>query len=128
MNIDTDNSAPRFRFIPYRKHDILEMCLADKRLAGQEDDFRRLYSILINSFHFDFHQIIESLKDAYAPIDPDTDTLHYGHSHQSNDISFIDQLSKLMEKANYERISEADLNQAMNKSSLFKIRLHTIFF
>jgi hypothetical protein len=68
----TDN---KFRFIPFRKSDIVDMCQTDKQLAGQEADFHHLCSMLGSIFHFEFHQIIESLKDIYAPIDPDADTL-----------------------------------------------------
>ena len=35
--------------------------------------------------------------------------------------------AKCWKKANYERITQDDLNQAMNASSLFKIRLHVNF-
>lgn len=117
----------KFRFIPYRKHDIVEMCLADKQLQGREEEFRHLYNMLGSIFHFEFHQITESLKDAYAPIDPDSDTRDYENAQQLTELNFVDLLNGLLEKANYERVSENDLNQALNESSLFKIRLHVSF-
>ncbi len=126
QSIDNKN-----RFIPFRKHDIVEMCLQDNRLPGQEDLFRHLNYVLGSIFHFEFHKVIESLKDAYAPIDPDSDTRLYKHAKQQSDINpninLVELLQGLLEKANYKRVSEADLNQAMNKSSLFKIRLHVDF-
>jgi hypothetical protein len=117
----------KFRFIPYRKHDIVEMCLQENTLPGQEENFRHLYYMLGSIFHFEFHKIIESMKDAYAPIDPDADTRQYDNTQHLVDINFIDLLGGLLERANYERISQDDLNQAMNESSLFKIRLHVDF-
>ena len=120
-------SDKKYRFIPYRKHDIVEMCLQDKLLAGQEEKFRNLYYMLGSIFHFEFHQIIESMKDAYAAIDPDSDTRPYENTAHLVDINFVDLLGGLLEKANYERVTQDDLNQAMNKSSLFKIRLHVEF-
>lgn len=117
----------KFRFIPYRKHDIVDMCLQDNLLPGQEKNFRNLYRLLDRIFHFEFHQVIESLKDAYAPIDPDTDTRLYENAAHRADLSFEDLLGGLLEKANYERVSEADLNQSLIESSLFKIRLHVDF-
>ena len=39
----------------------------------------------------------------------------------------MDLLDELLEKANYERVSKADLNQALKQSPLFKIRLHVDF-
>ena len=61
------NPDDTYRFIPFRKRDVVEMCLQDAKLAGQEADFRQLYYMLSSIFHFEFHQIIESLKDNYAP-------------------------------------------------------------
>jgi hypothetical protein len=117
----------KFRFIPYRKHDIVEMCLQDKLLPGQEENFRNLYHMLGSIFHFEFHKIIESLKDTYAPIDPDSDTRQYENAMHLADLNFVELLGDLLEKANYERVTEADLNRALNESSLFRIRLHVDF-
>jgi len=117
----------KFRFIPYRKHDIVEMCLQDMLLRGQDDDFRQLCHIIGSVFHFEFHQISESLKDSYAPIDPDADTRVYEKTARISSLNFTDLLRNLLQKANYEPISKADLNQALTESSLFKIRLQVNF-
>ena len=120
-------SDKNFRFIPYRKHDIVEMCLQDNLLCGQEKDFRQLYYMLSSIFHFEFHQIIESLKDVYAPVDPDSDTRLYKNTQRLTEMNLVELLGGLLEKANYERVTETALNQAMSKSSMFKIRLHVDF-
>jgi Protein of unknown function (DUF3754) len=117
----------KFRFIPYRKHDLVEMCLQEQRLKGEEKDFRQLYYMLSSIFHFDFHQIIESLKDCYAPVDPDSDTRPFTNPDHLTEADFSTLLDGLLEKANYQRITQADLNQALNESSLFKIRLQVNF-
>lgn len=118
-------------FIPYRTHDVVEMCLQDNLLPAQETQFRHLNDMLGSIYHFEFHKTIEALKDAYAPIDPDADTrLLAAAKHSSSlnsDVNLIELLQALLEKANYKRVSEVDLNQAMNKSSVFKIRLHVDF-
>ncbi len=117
----------KFRFIPYRKHDIVEMCLQDNLLPGQEEIFRKLYRILDSTFHFEFHQTLESLKDSYAPFDPDSDTRRYENAAVTSGAKFIDLLRDLLEKANYECITKEDIDQAMKEYSLFKIRLHVDF-
>ena len=117
----------QYRFIPYRKHDIVEMCLQDGKLVGQEDDLRQLYYMLSSIFHFEFHQILESLKDSYASVDPDADTHVFDNHRPLSDLSFVDLLNNLLEKANYERVTQEDLDAALNESSLFKIRLHVDF-
>lgn len=115
------------RFIPYRRRDIVEMCLQEDRLPALTDDFRQLSYMLDQIFHFEFHQVIEALKNAYADLDPDRDTRRPDIVHQPASQSFIKLLDGLLEKANYERVTESDLKQALAESSLFKIRLHVDF-
>lgn len=117
----------KYRFIPFRKHDIVEMCLQENKLVGKDDDFRQLYYMLSSIFHFEFHQIVESMKDSYASVDPDADTRDYDNPRPLSELSFIDLLHNLLEKANYERITQDDLDAALSESSLFKIRLHVDF-
>lgn len=117
----------RFRFIPYRKQDIVEMCLQEESPLRTENDFRQLCYMLDAIFHFEFHQSIESLKNSYAHIDPDADTRRPENIAHPTELNFVDLLRDLLEKANYESISKADLNRALNESSLFKIRLHVGF-
>ncbi len=103
------------------------MCLHDRKLETGTDDFRQLSYMLDQVFHFEFHQVIEALKHAYADIDPDADTRRPGFEASENTPSFVSLLDGLLEKANYERVTEADLNRALSESSLFKIRLHVDF-
>ncbi len=116
-----------YRYIPYRKHDLVEMCLQESALSGQEDAFRQLYSMLSSVYHFEFHQVVESLKDSYAPFDPDADTRKYDNPREPATLNFVELLEGVLEKANYEAISQVDLNQALNEASLFRIRLHVDF-
>jgi len=117
----------KFRFIPYRRQDIIEMCLQEVQLPDQEDDFRKLGHLLSHVFHFEFHHIIVSLQNSYASIDPDSDTREYAGANAPTGPEFVELLKTLLEKANYERITQEDLNQALNKSSMFRIRLHVGF-
>ncbi len=121
-----------FRFIPFRKQDLVEMCLQGAALqthglAGQEDDFRQLCTLLGSVYHFDFHKILERLKDSYAPLDPDADTRHYTGATEADSRTFVDMLGHLLDKANYEQVSQEDLNKALGESSLFKISLQVDF-
>lgn len=114
----------RFRFIPFRKHDIVEMCIQEGGLAGQEDDFRMVYRMLDNTFHFEFHRVIERLKDAYASVDPDAATKPYHNPKQPQEnTDFFKELRYLLEKANFESVTREELDLAIKESALFKIRL-----
>ena len=109
------------------------MCLRDDKPGEAQNEFRQLAHMLAQIFHFEFHGVLEALKDNYADLDPDADTRRVEIDSASEPGSeskpgqFVDLLDGLLEKANYERISEAELNQALTESSLFKIRLHVDF-
>lgn len=117
----------RLRFIPYRKHDIVEMCLRNQQSNINPQQFKKLCQMLSSIFHFEFYQVTESMKNIYASVNPDSDTRDIGLTDKSGNIEFVNLLGGLLEKANYERISEAELNRAMSEESLFKIRLHVDF-
>jgi hypothetical protein len=121
------NSDSKFRFIPFRRQDVIEMCLQDATAGQATADFRQLAHMLAQIFHFEFHGLLVALDDSYATLDPDLDTRRVDIANEREQIPFVNLLDGLLEKANYERISEAELNQALNESSLFKIRLHVDF-
>jgi hypothetical protein len=124
----TDTSTAKIsRFIPFRKTDVLEMCLHSSSLAEQEVPFRRFYHQLDRLLHYEFLGIIESLKDQYAPVDPDTDTRSSGLEPSATREPFADTLAQLIEQSNYNRISQQEIKQAFEQSSLFNIRLHVDF-
>ena len=123
----TSKQTKKFRFIPFRKHDLVEMIIQHGQLSGREKDFRHLYTMLSSVFHFEFHQVMESLKNSYVNIDPDADTRDYKNTQQLTETNFVELLAGVLNKANYNRITEADLNQALTESSLFNIRLHVDF-
>ena len=121
------DTKTNFRFIPFRRQDIIEMCLRDGEPGVSEGGFRQLAKMLAQLYHFEFHAIIEALKDAYADIDPDSDTRRPCPAAARQGQSFVELLDDLLVKANYERVSEDELNRALLESSLFKIRLQVDF-
>jgi hypothetical protein len=51
------------------------MCLAEGRLPDSAGSaFRDFCRILEASFHFEFHGVLERLKNRYSPFDPDAET------------------------------------------------------
>ncbi len=103
------------------------MCARELASGDECDDFRQFARMLGQIFHFEFHQTLEALKSTYAGIDPDADTRRPDFEPADSDESFVELLDGLLEAANYERISEAELNRALTESSLFKIRLQVDF-
>lgn len=123
----------REHFIPFRKTAIFQMCLEDGRLdATQHGEFGEFARILDAFFHYEYHARLESLKDSYAPFDPDRDTRmmseertaeHRAAAHEQ----FACTLREILERANYRRVSREEIDEAMVRESLFKLQLHIDF-
>jgi len=132
MKINSKNSAVADRFIPYRRSDIIEMCLADNGLAqDQIPAFQSFCEILCGIFHYEMHKSLETLKDCYAPFNPDKDTRIIQQINDNeveqhhNELEH--ELTSLLNLANFEQVSESEVNQALAEESLFKIKLHVDF-
>ncbi len=115
---------PLLRFIPFRRRDIVAMCLDEGALTpAQLDEFKRTAATIEAHFQQEFHQIKQALKDAYTTVDPDVDTRRSGVEAVDDD-----QLAALLEqvliRGNYERVTETELNRAFESASLFNIRLY----
>lgn len=121
------SSVPLLRFIPFRKTDIVDMCLTDGQLtAEQQEHFKVLAKRIEKHFHEEFHTHQEQLKNLYALHDPDADTrlLSIGAEQPDQKTKLVDVLADLLDKANYEVIDRAALQAALEKESMFKIRLY----
>ncbi len=69
------DDLPPLRFIPFRRADVLAMCLAgDGLTSGRAQQFIRASEIIEHHFREDFSRIKQELKDSYATLDPDADT------------------------------------------------------
>ncbi|MGB2741847.1 MAG: TMEM143 family protein [Cognaticolwellia sp.] len=119
------------RFIPYRKQDIIEMCLRELELDGSAASFRQFCDLLSNSLHVEYHQTLEALKNDYAPLDPNADTKQlepYTLEQKAQcQASFAERFAKVLNAANFEKITEQDLQDALTEESLFKVRLEVEF-
>ncbi|MCB1646270.1 MAG: DUF3754 domain-containing protein [Pseudomonadales bacterium] len=112
------------RFIPFRKKDLTDLCAREGLLAGSDAEaFGSFCQLLQSVYHFEFHRLLENLKDAYAPLNPNRDTRVINSEPGQVTTSFIDQLDHLLDRANYEKLTEAELQQAFSESSLFQLRV-----
>ena len=125
-------NAVNDRFIPFRKADLIEMGLQQGPLPETAAaDFRELCRLLEALLHFEYHQLLEKIKDAYAPFNPDADTRQLqsldAASLQAHQAAFVREMTTLLNAANFEAITAEDLRDALNEASLFKIRLSVDF-
>ena len=122
----------RNRFIPFRKADVIEMCINDSRLSKHDQNlFRQFCYILGSLIHFEFHHQVEMLKDCYSPFNPDADTrTTYDYSEQEKkklQKKLVEGLTAILNAANFQKITDTDLEEALKEESLFKIRLGVEF-
>ncbi len=119
------------RFIPYRKQDIVEMCLRELNFEDSALSFRQFCDLLSNSLHVEYHKTLELLKNDYAPFDPNADTKQlepYTPEQKAQcQASFAENFARVLNAANFEKITEQDLQDALTEESLFKVRLEVEF-
>jgi len=124
--------TPKQRFIPFQKNDIITLCTKEGSLNEQErEQFNDICELISSLFHFKFHRNLEALKHSYAPLNPDADTQTLfpisASDKQQREAQLIDELKHLLDAANFEEITRADLDRALLEESLFKIRLQVDF-
>jgi hypothetical protein len=120
------------RFIPFRKADVIQMCIKDLRLTDAEViEFRQFCQILEALFHFEFHDRLEKLKTCYGPFNPDADTrkvFRYSEAEKKDlQKQLVSEMTAVLNAANFEKITAEDLQQALAEESLFQIRLEVDF-
>jgi len=94
---------------------------------GQQQQFREFCRLLQSVYHFEYHHRLESLKDAYAPLNPDRDTIRLASPVEEDEMEFVGLLESLLNRANYEKLTDAELKSAMEEASLFQLRIHIDF-
>ena len=116
---------PRLRFIPFRRTDLVQMCLSLERLdAEQKFAFDAGLQRIEGYFHQEFRQLKQELKHAYGPLDPDADTRvveEFRDGQASDRLAIL--LEQVLDRANYERVTRTQLEQALNSASLFNLKL-----
>ncbi len=122
----------REHFIPVRKTDLVELLCRDPALSAAEvDTFRLLCRRLDATLHCEYHARLEDLKDAYAHFDPDSDTEPLepfsGEDRERQIRLLFERFISLLERANFVRLSRADVARAMQSASDWGINLEVNF-
>lgn len=129
LSLPTHN---REHFVPLRSTDLVELlCRRAEITAADRNAFRNLARLLSATFHFQFHHELEELKDAYAPFDPDRDTVEApgagGSTREKQLDALFGRFGSLLERANFKRLSEQELNSALAGRSDWGLNLEVDF-
>ena len=117
-------------FIPFHRADLIRLASTDPRLPeDQRPAFTAACTLITQLFHHEFHQRLEQLKEAFAPLDPNSEARPIpGEVAASKDESrtrLWASFRELLTRANFTAVSDAELQHALNAESVFDVKLHT---
>ena len=121
------NDSPGEHFIPYRRIDVINMCLGDGGLPSeQHGSFRELCEILTAYLHFEFRGHADAVREHYAWFDPDRDTrsLDPPGSLATHEEEVVKLLGTLAERANYFVVTEDRIREAFEAVTLIDLSTH----
>jgi len=114
-------------YIPVRKAELVELLASQAELPAEErSDFRQFCRLLESIYHHEYRAQLEALKNAYAPFDPDSDTQSSAVSPpaQAGQVdALFDKFVWLLERANFVRLSRADISAALGAASEWGLKL-----
>jgi hypothetical protein len=124
--------ADREHYIPLRVSDLVDLLCGDKGVSRQDaDTFRQFCRLVTATYHFEYYQRLEELKDEYAPFDPDSVTATVKPLSQDQKQKRLDGLfdrfTWLMERANFKRLDRKAIEAAMEEVSDWGINMHIDF-
>lgn len=120
------------RFIPFRRADIVDELVGEEGLQPAERDRLRAFARRLSAtFHVEFRDRLEGLKDDFAPFahDPDTRVLRT-YDPADRDAAhdrLTAGLSEMLEAANFETVPRAELEGAYAEESLLQLRVAVDF-
>lgn len=122
----------REAFIPYRRSDLIELCIEDGQLAAADvQKFRDFCEILAAYYHFQLHHTLEILKDNFSFFNPDSDTKTKTDPTKKLLAEMQDKLvsvfKTLLERGNYNLLSEEMLQKSFQAGSLIELKTNVDF-
>ncbi len=122
----------REHYIPIRRQDLVALLCSDRDLPeAAADQFRQLCDLLSATFHFEYHRLLEELKDEYAPFDPDACTKQIAPVSAEERARKIDRLFErfawLMERANFRPLARAEIEAATRAVSEWGLNMDVDF-
>jgi len=117
------------RFIPISLDRLISDLLTAELLSAEKHKaFKQFCSTYRSLFHAQSHAHLQDLKQLYLPFNPDRDTLINPQDSTGKQLTHLkEKLYTILEDANYEQISEDDLNEALNKISPYGVQVSVDF-
>ena len=118
----------REHYIPLRKSDLVDLLCGDRGMDRESArQFREFAKLISATFHFEYFQLLEDLKDEYASFDPDSSIKPIKTLDADQRESQLDELFRrfthLMERANFKRLTDNDIKKALEEVSDWGINM-----
>lgn len=122
----------REAFIPYRRADLIKLCIQDGRLSKDKHQaFRDFCEVLAAYCHMQSHHLLEELKDTFAPFNPDADTKRpivlTEDERDQREEQLVQSFETVLQHANYSKLSDEDLEEAFRQESLIPVKTKVDF-
>jgi hypothetical protein len=105
-------------FVPLTQAELKE-ALKSELPSEVQNRFSQFMDLLSATLHHDFHKNLEELKESYRPFDPDPDIPLRNPVSDPDDKEFMKRLDYLLEKANFKKVGEKELQYALTTQSLY---------
>lgn len=109
----------RFQHIPIPSWEIVAVLLDEE--GPELAEIARLLGLI---YQLELHEQLHLLERAYAPFNPDLDERSPSRANAPGAAAareFAERLSAVLERGNYERLTDDDINHAFSTRSLFPI-------
>src|SRR5262249_29044631 len=125
-------AKPREHFVPIRTTELVQLlCGQPGMTQAERQSFCELCRLVEATLHFEYHRELNQLKCAYAPFDPDADTMPVtGQSEDARQeqlATLFDRFSWLLERANFRRLTEEQIQAALTGHSAWGLNLQVDF-
>jgi hypothetical protein len=105
-------------FIPFRRSELVDLLCAEPELSVEDADaFRQFCRLLTTLCTFEYYRLLEKIKSAYAPFDPDSDTRSLketrSEERQHKLIDLLGDFAWVMERGNYRHLTREDIEPAV---------------
>ncbi len=118
----------REAFIPLRRTELVELMLQDERVSQAEKiELKQMADLLSAQFHYEHHLILDKLKAAYAPFDPDQDTVDLKAFSQDEKQKCLQDLfeefDRLLMRANFRKLTQKEMIETFKIVSAWGIKM-----
>ncbi|HYA06013.1 MAG TPA: DUF3754 domain-containing protein [Xanthobacteraceae bacterium] len=121
-------AAPRDRFIPIRKSDILAALIDDGAFAAAADreKFRRLCEMLAAIYHYAYFATLELLRGDYYYFNPEI-APHAALDHELIErcyADFMQSLDGVLKDANFVEVAHAEIGEAHRRRTALRVEVN----